>query len=624
MSQLQISPQGTYFSWVTQHNGRKHVVIKPRDPARGQALAIPPGEAAEIQWTQWANDDYLLISYGYDSQRIEFRRERARETRLVSVEAATGKVVNIVKPKATNRIGSRLQKNEIQAQYQDSVVDWLPDEPNHILLELNEDQDFASGFVIRKIDIRSGQYNIVASRRWVNSWMVDRSHQPRLGLGLILVGDQQKKYMAYRNPGTGDWVERKGEDVPMVTLLDFFADPRYAYAWGSSEEGRQGILKYDLVAERLVEWVYIHPEYDVEDVLLDPIDGRVIGAQYIADRPTNVYFDDKLQQRQQVLDRALVSYSNDIVSSTRDGKLHIVLVSSDVEPGIFLLYDEPGRQLTELGAVREKILPEHLSPMTDVTYKARDGLEIHAFLTVPKGREARNLPTVILPHGGPWARDYKRFDYLVQFLANRGYAVLQPNFRGSTGYGAAFKDAGHKQWGGAMQDDVTDGTQWLIDQGIADPRRICIVGASYGGYAALMGAVKTPDLFRCAVSLNGVSDLFDLIADDRRTIGLRDWIAMIGDTREDRESLEQNSPARQADKIKVPVLLFHAKDDTRVDVEQARNMARALKKRNKPVTLVEVEEGDHSLEIESARLAFLKALEAFLEDNLGPETALPG
>jgi dipeptidyl aminopeptidase/acylaminoacyl peptidase len=251
-----------------------------------------------------------------------------------------------------------------------------------------------------------------------------------------------------------------------------------------------------------------------------------------------------------------------------------------------------------------------------VDYQARDGLSIPAYVTLPPSidglEEARNLPFVVLPHGGPTARDFLEFDWLSQFLAHQGFGVLQMNFRGSAGYGETFRAAGDRQWGQAMQDDITDGTRWLFENGLADPDRTSILGASYGGYAALMGAVKTPDLFRCAVSINGVSDLPTVIADERDYIGGTYGTRHIGRLWGDRKMLAENSPARRADEITAPVLLIAGEEDRVVPPEHSERMRRAMERAGKAVELVTLEEGSHRLDVGNNRVLALRAIDRFL------------
>ncbi|MEQ9562599.1 MAG: alpha/beta fold hydrolase, partial [Woeseiaceae bacterium] len=273
------------------------------------------------------------------------------------------------------------------------------------------------------------------------------------------------------------------------------------------------------------------------------------------------------------------------------------------------------KSLDAIAEIQPGLSGDNLSHVKPVSYLARDGQAIAAYLTVPRGAVAEKLPLVVMPHGGPQARDNQSFNFLVQFLASRGYAVFQPNFRGSTGYGKAFEQAGFKQWGGLMQDDVTDGAKWLVEQGIADPDRMCIVGWSYGGYSAAMGAVKTPELFRCAASINGVLDLVRQISEDKDYIGGRRWTEHMGLTD---EKAREVSPYHQAEAIRIPMLIVQALDDSRVTREQGQRMARRLEKLDKPVEYVEVRQGGHSLGNESARLAMLEALEKFLVQNIAP------
>lgn len=257
-----------------------------------------------------------------------------------------------------------------------------------------------------------------------------------------------------------------------------------------------------------------------------------------------------------------------------------------------------------------------VGPMRMITYKATDGLAIQAVLTLPPGRNPKNLPFVVLPHGGPSARDYPGFDWLAQAFASRGYAVLQPNFRGSTGYGAAFENAGDGEWGRKMQTDISDGLAFLAKEGIVDPKRVCIAGASYGGYAALAGVTLQQGLYRCAVSVAGLSDL-QTFYDDRMRISasnrtiFRNFQRQIGSG----QNLKDISPARFADRADAPILLIHGKDDTIVLYKHSDIMADALKRANKPFELVTLPGGDHWLTTSETRLAMLEAMVAFIEKH---------
>jgi dipeptidyl aminopeptidase/acylaminoacyl peptidase len=257
------------------------------------------------------------------------------------------------------------------------------------------------------------------------------------------------------------------------------------------------------------------------------------------------------------------------------------------------------------------------------TFKSRDGVDIPVYVTTPPGHnDAKNAPTIIFPHGGPASRDEPGFDYWAQFMASRGYVVIQPQFRGSTGFGDAFAEAGVRQWGKRMQDDVSDAVAWAVKEGISNASRICIVGASYGGYAALAGATMTPELYKCAVSVAGVSDLPQVMREERADAGGRRsatvnyWANHIGS--DDRAAMEAASPRRLASAVRAPILLIHGKDDTVVKFEQSRVMANALRTANKPFKLVELAGEDHWLSRGSTRLQMLREIDAFLAENLGP------
>jgi dipeptidyl aminopeptidase/acylaminoacyl peptidase len=281
--------------------------------------------------------------------------------------------------------------------------------------------------------------------------------------------------------------------------------------------------------------------------------------------------------------------------------------------------------VTTVGEAYTAIPADQVAPVALLTYRAADGLEIHAYLTTPRGRPVRDLPLVVLAHGGPASRDESGFDWWAQALASRGYAVLQANFRGSTGYGEAFMEAGYGEWGGKMQTDLSDGVRHLVEQGVADPRRVCIVGASYGGYAALAGPTLDPGVYRCAVSVAGVSDLRRMIAyaavrgERRDNEAVRYWSRFMGGEGPGDRSLDARSPARLAQRADAPILLIHGRDDTVVPMEQSRAMADALKDAGKPYQLVELAGEDHWLSRAETRQRMLREAIGFLETHNPPD-----
>jgi dipeptidyl aminopeptidase/acylaminoacyl peptidase len=364
-------------------------------------------------------------------------------------------------------------------------------------------------------------------------------------------------------------------------------------------------------------------------LIRSPVDGEVIGLRAAADEGSDgveggdshpELWDPAWRAQLQAIDRGLKDRDNLLLNMSQDAQRYLVYSSGNGKPGEYYLGDRRTGELALLGETYPALDPAQLVGKETSRIKARDGLALNTYLSLPAGRRLGDggapLPLILFPHGGPQSRDDDDFDPWTEFLANRGYAVLQVNFRGSDGYGRQFKDAGLRRWGMEMQDDLTDAGQWAIAQKIADAKRVCIVGGSYGGYAALMGVVKTPELYRCAVSLAGVSDLQEMISFDLRYIGGSLVMNQIGDPWKDRERLRATSPALQADRIRVPVLLVHGTDDLVVPVAQSQDMAKALRSAGKKFKYIEQEGGDHHLSSNAQRLEFFKAMEGFLAENL--------
>lgn len=358
---------------------------------------------------------------------------------------------------------------------------------------------------------------------------------------------------------------------------------------------------------------------DIGGLIRDPYSQAVAGAWTSGSTPQIFWLDDKARSRADGLKKSFGGKQADLLGRSSDGTRALVSVATHATPAIYYLIDYKKGTADIVGEEYPSLVDATLGDVRELTYQARDGYEIPAFITLPPGARDKRLPLVVLPHGGPEARDMRAFDWLAQFLASRGYAVLQPQFRGSTGYGEAHRKAGYRQWGGLMQDDVTDGVKTLIEQGSVDPKRICIVGASYGGYAALAGAAFTPELYACAVSINGVSNLPLMLAfEEKYAGGESDSLAYWKDHIGPKTSPEviSRSPSRAAANVRAPVLLLHGVNDSVVPVEQAREMAKALKSLSKPHTLIELPGEDHWLSRSESRTRVLTEMEAFLATHL--------
>jgi dipeptidyl aminopeptidase/acylaminoacyl peptidase len=300
----------------------------------------------------------------------------------------------------------------------------------------------------------------------------------------------------------------------------------------------------------------------------------------------------------------------------------IISVSNDKTYGMYYFYDSVSGELTSLGNLSPWLNPDQMADMYPISYKSRDGLTIHGYLTLPKNKKPQNLPMIVNPHGGPWARDMWGFNPEVQLLANHGYAVLQMNFRASTGYGKAFMDAGDKQWGLKIQDDITDGVKWAIQQGIADPKRVGIYGGSFGGYATLTGITKTPELYAAAVDYVGVSNMFTFLG----TIPPY-WETMrnlfnerVGDVEKDKEMLKQVSPVFHVDKIVTPLFVAQGANDPRVNKAESDQIVEALKKRGVQVEYMVKDDEGHGFANEENSIDFYNTMIKFLDKYLKPQS----
>jgi dipeptidyl aminopeptidase/acylaminoacyl peptidase len=369
------------------------------------------------------------------------------------------------------------------------------------------------------------------------------------------------------------------------------------------------------------EPLYTHASLDVSSARVDPYTNRVIGA--VVGPEEIVWFDAEIRARQAELDDAFRGESPYIVSWSQDRSRWIVATDRPDHAPAYYLFDSKAGTAKQIASANTDLDRAKLPRRVPYSYRARDGVEIPGYLTRPPDAEGP-LPLVLLPHGGPAAQDVAGFDWLAHALASRGYVVLQPNFRGSGGFGQRWEKAGHGQWGiGVMQHDLTDGVAAVIAAGIADRERVCIVGASYGGYAALAGAAFTPELYRCSAAIAGVADLRDMLSFERGTTGQTSatvsyWRQAMGveDAESPTDHLNAASPAQHAERVQAPVLLIHGRDDTVVPITQSRAMERALIAAGKSVQFVELEGEDHWLSSPRTRLQTLQALGAFLAEHL--------
>ncbi|MCF2948033.1 S9 family peptidase [Paraglaciecola aquimarina] len=609
-------------------NGKKLVSFVRIDAAGNKGIAIQvtqlkTGKQDFVLFTDntkyflnnvnWKDDKTLLVTTMYPSERdtwtgVSQLRYKTREFRLLIINTETGEVSPPFGP-------NYLKKYKILPNVLSQVVDTLPNDPDHILMSIPSiSAGFPSWPIVIKLNINTLHKTTVQNAEIKTSvWATDSQHRVRISVKQ----DNELISNNIRDIKTDTWRELWPYEMftkEEVNVLGFDKDPNVIYV-SAYHNDYKAVFKVDLNDKELTrELVYADANYDVNGQLVySKKDQRILGIGSGKEEGTK-FIDPTFSSIQASVDKALPNKRNFIYSITQDENKYLVYSTGPTESGTYYIGTRNPTSLNAIAYRYNKLSPDTLSNVTKMEYKARDGLSIEAYLTLPKNVKAQNLPTLMFPHGGPIGRDSKSFDYWAQFFANRGYAVLQMNFRGSSGQGLTFRNSGLKKWGKEMQDDIQDGALALIKQGITDPNRICIVGASYGGYASLMGIVKTPDFYQCAISVNGVSNVFDLVKDNR--VFWQSYNVVDEQIGNDNQTLREISPVNYADKIKVPVLLIHGELDRQVDIKHSYQMRDALQKANKEVIFIEQAGEDHYLSSEKMRVQAFKAMDAFLNDNL--------
>ncbi len=497
-----------------------------------------------------------------------------------------------------------------------SIEDDLPDDPDHVLISHN--QRDPEVFDVYRANIRTGQLLLVAQNPGnIIGWQTDHQGKVRAAIA----SDGLDSTLLYRDNETEPFRPILSTNFRTVVSPEFFTfDNKKLYSLSNRGRDCLALVIIDPAHPDNEELVFEVAGVDLDGAGYSRLRQVLTVATYQTDKPKYHFFDDLSAQRHARIWAKLPGYEIALQSGTRDEMKFIVAAYNDRTPGSRYIYDAEKDTLDKLADINPALPEEDMATVQPVMYQSRDGLTIHGYLTLPVGRRSEKLPCVINPHGGPWLRDSWGFNAEAQFLANRGYCVLQMNFRGSTGYGRKFWEASFGQWGLKMQDDITDGVQWLIKRGIADPARIAIYGGSYGGYATLAGIASTPDLYAAAVDYVGVANLLTFM----NTIPsywkpmLTKMHSMVGDPVVDRERLEATSPALNADKIKTPLFIAQGAHDPRVNKAESDQMVAALRSRGVEVEYMVKDNEGHGFHNDENKFEFYEAMEAFLRQHLDP------
>lgn len=582
---LNLSPNGKLLAWLAPYKNRMNIHLM--EIGKEEVTRLTHVEDRDISGYFWASDDRILYvrDFGGDENFHVFG---------VNIDGTNNQDLTPF--------------DDVKATF----IDDLRDDENHILISLNK--RIPEIFDPYRLNIHTGVLEMVAENPGnITAWIADHEGKIRVAIAT----DGVNSSLLYRA------TEQATFNVVMTTNfrqyvnpLFFTFDNKHVYAASNIGRDKSAIVKFDIEQGKELELIHEHPDVDIESMSYSRKRKVLTAISYTTWKRERHFLDETTKKMFEHLESQLSGYDFGISSASKDETKFLVRTYSDRSLGAYYYYDRETERLDKLVEVSPWLNEEELAEMKPIRYQSRDGLTINGYLTLPIGGDQKNLPIVVNPHGGPWARDNWGFNPEAQFLANRGYGVLQMNFRGSTGYGRSFWEQSFRQWGLKMQDDITDGVQWLIDEGIADSKRIAIYGGSYGGYATLAGVTFTPDLYACAVDYVGVSNLFTFM--DTIPPYWAPYLAMLKemvgdpDIPEHYATMKATSPVFHVDQIKVPLMVVQGAKDPRVKQSESDQMVAALRKRGVDVEYILKENEGHGFRNEENRFEFYEAMERFL------------
>ncbi len=618
---ISLSPDGNRIAIVSPRpSGQALLVVDRHGDGTLKSIMRADRKDGRLTSCVWATNDRIVCKlFGI----VDDAGMLLGYTRNIAIDAGGSNLVQLTARDSINALGIM--------QNGGTVLDWdLPGKPGTVLVSrqfvpertigTNISSD-AKGLGVEALDTVTLRRSIVERARGTAVEYISDGHGEIRVMGSQAI--QATGYLAgkvrysYRPAGSREWAPLSVVDV--TAEGDGFdphaVDSRSNRVFGfDDKDGFRALYSITLDPSLKKEVVLARTDVDVDRLIRIGRDARVVGASYATDRRTAEYFDPELRKLSTALGKALPGQPLvDIVDASEGESKLLIVASSDTNPGMVYLYDKATRQLEEVLPLRSELAQQSLAPMKAISYKASDGTSIPAYLTLPPGSDGKGLPAIVMPHGGPSSRDEWGFDWLVQFFAARGYAVIQPNYRGSAGYGSGwYQKNGFQSWRTAVG-DVNDAGRWLTAQGIAAPGKLAAVGWSYGGYAALQSAVLDSDLFKAIVAIAPVTDLDRLRQESANYVTGTLVSRFIGQGSHVREG----SPAQNAKAFKAPVLLFHGNLDQNVGIGESRMMRNSLQSAGKPVTLVEFDGLNHQLEDAGARTRILSESDAFLRKHLG-------
>lgn len=600
---LRISPTGRYLAMLQPANHRMNITVIDRE--KGTKKRLTDMKEENVVDVFWLNDD-----------RLGFRQQHQGQESfgIYAVNADGSKLAVLQQLVAFD--GDKLV-NAPPKQF--TIVDMLPDDPKRMLVDVFRGRSGLGD--LHYLDIYTEKFSkVMTNPGKVRRWLTDRAGVVRLGFSQDEGSDSIE--VIYRSSENSPWTTllTKSQET-LWEPLGFDGDNRTLFIRATENRPTAAIYTYDPETREITAKVFADDTYDAGGIIYDRARKKVVGVTYDGEKPGVFWLDPARRKLAADIDATFPGMRNQIVSATRDQSLVIIHSGNDRDPGTYYLLNTVRMELSELMRPLPKVNSGQMAEMLPIKFAARDGLLLHGYLTLPAGREPKALPLLIHPHGGPFGiRDSWGFNNEVQFLANRGYAVLQVNYRGSGGYGSAFEEAGYRQWGLKMQDDLTDAVHWAVAQGFADPTRVGIYGASYGGYATLAGLVYTPELYKVGINYVGVADIdrlglmtsFRNASKSRQVFVAKRWL----NPDKDQEQIKATSPINFVANIRVPSLHAYGRNDPRVTVDHGEVLRDRLTKAGKDFEFhIEDTEG-HGFNRFENRLGFYARMETFLKKHL--------
>jgi len=607
---LAISPNGKHFAYLLDSPEVEGLVVHELGVG---AVGGAHTDKVKARFVEFASSDHAILRAS-ETTSVYGYKGRFEHSAAISYDIPANKLTLLLK-KTEDLFPAQSGLGRILGVNHDG---------RRVFMPAFTGRGYNPSYDLLSVDLRNGRGRITTrGTSDTIDWIVNRE-------GVVLARedyDNDRNKYEIRTRLRGSWEQVFEQDASQIPLSLVGVNPdQSALIVVDRTKGKDFSAVYELSFDgKFSAPVFSRDDAAIESILSD-IQRTVIGVRYSGLFPQYEFYDKSLGDALAIAQNFFEGDAVRLESWTDDYNELVLYVAGSSSSGIYYIYNRAKNSMVVAARSRPQIAPEDIGPVFTIEYPARDKLKISGILTLPPGSTGaeKNLPLIVLPHGGPASYDAVGFDWMAQFFASRGYMVLQPNFRGSSGFGAKFRRAGRGEWGRKMQDDITDGVKALVATGRADPERICIVGASYGGYAALAGGAFTPDLYKCVAAIAPVSDLPRMLIDEKRDSGKDHWVyeywtKVIGDLKAERKKLESISPVNFAADFQAPVLLIHGKDDTVVPMRQSMRMERALKNAGKSVEFKRLKGEDHWLSTSETRLETLKVLDVFVSKHLGAQ-----